>query len=275
MASSPITSRHIDGETVQTVRHFFLGSKIAADGDCSHEIKRCLPLERKTMTNLDGILKSRDITLPTKVCLIKTMAFPVVMYGCESWTIKKAERWRTDAFELWCWRRLLSSLDSKEIKPVIPKEKQPWVFIGRTDAKLKLQYFGHLMQRTASLEKILLLGKIEGRRSRGRQRMRWLDGISKLMDISWASSRSWWWTGKPGLLQSMGLQSWTWLTDWTYWLTAPWKKSYDKSRQCIKRQRHQFADKGLYTQSYDFPIVMYGCIHLTIKKAVPQGIDAF
>ena len=118
-------------------------------------------------------------------------------------------------------------------------------------------------------EKILLLGKTEGRRSRGRQRMRWLDGISKLTDISWASSRSWWWTGKPGLPQSMGSQSWTWLTVWTYWLTAPWKKSYDKARQCIKRQRHQFADKGLYTQSYDFPIVMYGCIHLTIKKAVP------
>ena len=184
MASRPITSWEIDGETVETVSDFnFLGSKITADGDCSHEIKRH-SLGRKVMTNLDSIFKSRDITLSTKVCLVKAMVFPVVMYGCESWTVKKAEYQRIDAFELWCWRRLLSSLDSKEIKPVIPKEKQPWVFIGRTDAKLKLQYFGHLMQRTASLEKILLLGKIEGRRSRGRQRMRWLDGISKLMDIS-------------------------------------------------------------------------------------------
>ena len=149
MASGPITSWHIDGETMETVRDFILGdSKITADADCSHEIKRRLLLGRKVMTNLDNILESRDITLLTKVHLVKAMVFPVVMYGCGSWTIKKAERRRIDAFQLWCWRRLLSPLDCKEIKPVNPKGNQSWIFIGRTDAELKLQYFGHLMQRT-------------------------------------------------------------------------------------------------------------------------------
>ena len=136
MASSPITSWEIDGETVETVADFiFLGSKIIADGDCSHEIKRRLLLGRKVMTNLDTILKSRDITLSTKVYLVKAMVFPVVMYGCESWTVKKAEHRRTDTFELWCWTRLLRPLDCKEIQPVHPKEDQSWVFIGRTDAE--------------------------------------------------------------------------------------------------------------------------------------------
>ena len=137
MASGPITSWEIDGETVYTVSDFiFLGSKITADGDCSHEIKRRLLLGRKVMTNLDSIFKSRDVTLPTKVHLVKAMVFPVVMYGCESWTIKKAESRRIDAFELWCWRRLLESpLDCKEIQPVHSKGDQPWVFFGRNDAK--------------------------------------------------------------------------------------------------------------------------------------------
>ena len=136
MASSPITSWQIDGETIKTVTDFiFLGSKITAVGDCSHEIKRHLLLGRKAMTNLDSVLKSRDITLPTMVHLIKAMAFPVVMYGCESWTIKKAEHWRIDAFELWCWRTLESPLDSKEIKPGHPKGNQSWIFTGKTDAK--------------------------------------------------------------------------------------------------------------------------------------------
>ena len=136
MASSPITSWEIDGETVETMSDFiFLGSKITADGDCSHEMKRRLLLGRKVMTNLDSILKSRDITLSTKVCLVKAMVFPVVMYGCESWTIKKAEHRRIDAFELWCWRRLLSPLDCKEIKPVHSKGDQSWVFIGRSDVE--------------------------------------------------------------------------------------------------------------------------------------------
>ena len=136
IASSPITSWQIDGETVETQwQTIFLGFKITADGECGHEIKRCLLLGRKVMTNLDSILKSRDITLPTKVCLVKAMVFPVVMYGCESWTVKKAEHRRIDAFELWCWRRLLRVLDSKEIQPVHSKGDQPWVFIGKTDVE--------------------------------------------------------------------------------------------------------------------------------------------
>ena len=142
MASSPITSWQIDGETVEKVSDFiFLGSKITADGDCSHEIKRCLLLGRKVMTNLNNIFKSRDITLPTKAHLVKAMVFPVVMYGCESWTIKKAEHRRVDAFELWCWRTLESSLDFKEIQPVHPKGNQSWVFIGKTDVEAETPIF--------------------------------------------------------------------------------------------------------------------------------------
>ena len=143
MASGPITSWEIDGETVETVLDFILGgSKITADGDCSHEIKRRLLLGRKAMTNLDSIFKSRDITLPTKICLVKAMVFPVVMYGCESWTIKRAECGRIDAFELWCWRRLLKvPWTCKEIQPVHPKGNQSWVFIGRTDVKAQTPVF--------------------------------------------------------------------------------------------------------------------------------------
>ena len=187
MASGPITSWEIDGETVETVSDFiFWGSKITADGDCSHEIERRLLLGRKVIINLDSILKSRDITLPTKVRLVKAIVFPVVMYGCESWTVKKAEHQRIDAFELWCWRKLLRIpwRDCEEIQPVHSKGDQFWVFIGRTDAKLKLQYFGHLMWRVDSLEKTLMLGGIWGRRRRGQQRMRWLDGITDSMDMS-------------------------------------------------------------------------------------------
>ena len=136
MASDPITSWQIDGETMETVTDFIiLGSQITADGNCSHEIKRCLLLRRKPMTNLDSTVKNRDVTLPTKVRLLQTMVFPVVMYGCESWTIKKAEHRRIDAFQLWCWRRLESPLDSKEIQPVHPKGNQSWIFIARTDAE--------------------------------------------------------------------------------------------------------------------------------------------
>ena len=184
MASGPITSWEIDGETVETVADFiFLGSKITADGDCSHEIKRCLLLGRKVMTNLDRILKSRDITLPTKVRLVKAMVFPVVMYGCESWTIKKAEHRRIDAFELWCWRRLLIvPWAARRSNQSILKEISPGCSLEGLVLKLKLQYFGYLMQRADSLGKILMLGKIEGRRKRGRQRMRWLDGIPNSMD---------------------------------------------------------------------------------------------
>ena len=164
MASGPITSWEIDGETVETVADFiFLGSKITADGDCSHEIKTCLLLGRKVMTNLDSILKSRYITLSTKVCLVKAMVFPVVMNRCESWTIKKAECLRIDAFELWCWRRLFrvpwTARRSNQISPGCSLEG--------LILKLKLQYFGHLMRRTDSLEKTLMLRKIQGRRRRG------------------------------------------------------------------------------------------------------------
>ena len=164
MASGPITSWEIDGETVETVSDFiFLGSKITADGDGSHEIKRCLFLGRRAMTNLDSVLKSRDITLPTKVHLVKAMVFPVVMYGCESWTVKKAERRRIDAFELWCWRRLFRvPWTARRSNQSILKEISPGCSLEGLMLKLKLQYFGHLMQRTDSLEKTLLLGKMEG-----------------------------------------------------------------------------------------------------------------
>ena len=164
---------------------FFLGSKITADGDCSHEIKRHLLLGRKVMTNPDRILKSRDITLPTKVHLVKAMVFPVVMYGYESWTRKKAEHQRIDAFELWCWRRLFRvPWTARRSNQSILKEISPKCFLEGMMLKLKLQYFGHLMRRTDSLEKPLVLGKIEGRRKRGQQRMRWLDGITDSMDMS-------------------------------------------------------------------------------------------
>ena len=165
MASGPITSWQLDGETVETVLDFiFLGSKITADCDCSHEIKRRLLLGRKVMTNLDSILKSRDITFSTKVCLIKAMVFPVVMYGCESWTIKKAECQRIDAFELWCWRRLLR-VPWRSNQSIL-KEISPEYSLERLMLKLKLHYSGHLMGRTDSFEKNLMLGKIEGRRRR-------------------------------------------------------------------------------------------------------------
>ena len=169
MASDPITSWEIDGETVETVSDLiFLGSKIAADGDCSHEIKRRLLLGRKVMTNLDSIFKSRDITLSTKVHLVKAMVFPVVMYGCESWTIKKAEHKRIDAIELWCWRRLLRvPWTARKSNQSTLKEISPGCSLEGVMLKLKRQYFGHLMQRAVSFEKSLMLGKIEGRRRRG------------------------------------------------------------------------------------------------------------
>ena len=166
------------------------GSKITADGDCSHEIKRRLLLGRKVMTNLDSIFKSRDITLPTKVHLVKAVVLPVVMYGCESWTVKKAERQRIDAFELWCWRRLLRvPWPARRSNQTILKEISPGCSLEGMMLKLKLQYFGHLMQRVDSLEKTLMLGGFGGSRRRGRQRMRWLDGISELMDMSLSELR--------------------------------------------------------------------------------------
>jgi len=181
MASSPITSWQIDGETTETVRDFiFWGSKITADGDCSQEIKTCLLLGRKAMTNLDSILKSRDITLLTKVHLIKAIIFPVVVHGCESRTIKKAECRRSDAFELWCWRRLLRvPWTARRSNQSILKEISPEYSLKGLMLNLKLQYFGHLMRRTDSLEKTMMLGKIEGMRRRGQQRMRWIASLSQ------------------------------------------------------------------------------------------------
>ena len=179
------TSWEIDGETVETVSDFiFWGSKITADSDCGHEIKRHLLLGRKVMTNLDSIFKSRDITLPTKVRLVKAMVFPVVMFGCKSWTVMKAERRRIDAFELWCWRRFLRvPWTARRSNQSILKEISPGISLEGLMLKLKLQYFGHLMRRVNSLEKTLMLGGIGDRRRRGQQRLRWLDGITYLMDV--------------------------------------------------------------------------------------------
>ena len=217
MASGPITSWEINGKQWKQCQTFiFLGSKISADGDCSHEIKRLLLLGRKVMTKLDSIFKSRDITLPTKVHLVKAMVFPVVMYGCESWTVKKAECQRTDAFELWCWRRLLKSpLDCKEVQPVHSEGDQPWDFSGRNDAKAETPVLWPPHGNSWLIEKTLMLGGTRGKRRRGRQRMRWLDGVTDRWMWVWVNSGSWWWTGRPGVLWFLGLQrvGHDWATD--------------------------------------------------------------
>ena len=222
MASGPITSWQIDRKTMERVTDFILlGSKITADSDCSHEIKRHLLLKWKAMTNLDSILKSRDITLLTKVHLVKAMVFPIVMYRCKSWAIKKAEHWRIDAFELWCWSRLLRvPWTARKSNQSILKKTSPEYLLEGLRQKLKAQYFGHLMWRIDSLEKTLMLGKIEGRRRKG-----WQNGM-----FEWhhrldgkANSRRWWWTGMSGLLQSHGVtKNLMKLSNWTELIWSPW-----------------------------------------------------
>ena len=208
MASGPITLWQIDREIMETVRDFiFLGSKITVYADCSHAIKRCLLLERKAMTNLDSVFKSRDVTLPTKVCRVQAMVFPVVMYRCECWTTEKTECQRTDAFKLWCWRRLLRvPWTARRSGQSILKEINPEYSLERLMLKLKLLYFGHLTRRANSLGKTLMLGKAEGRRRSGQQRMRWLMASPMQWTWVWVGSGSWWWTGTPALLWFMGSQ---------------------------------------------------------------------
>ena len=216
----------IDGETMETVRDFiFLDSKITADGDYSHEIKKIFASWKKGYNQPSSILKNRDITLPTKVCLVKATVFPVVRYGCESWTIRKTEHWRIDTFEMWCWRRLLKvPWTAKRSNQSILREISPEYSLVRLILKLKLQYFVHLMWRTESLEKTVMLGKIEGRRRRGQQGMRWLNDITDRKDLSLSRLREF--DGQESLAccSPRGCRVGHWLSDWTDWYFTEYTK---------------------------------------------------
>ena len=230
MASSPISSWQIDGETVERMTDFILGgSKITADGDCSHKIKRCLLLVRKVMTNLDSILKSRDITLPTKVCLVKAVVFPVVMHGCETWTIKKAE-WRIDAFQLWCWRRLLRvPWTARRSNQLILKKISSEDSLEGLMLKLKLQYFGHLMQELTHLKRPWCWERLRaGGEGDDRGWGGWLASQTQWTWV-WVSSGSWWWTGKPGMLRPWGHKELDMTEQWS-WTELPdsWEKILGK-----------------------------------------------
>ena len=273
MPSRPITSWQIDGETVETVPDLiFLGSKITADGECSHEIKRCLLLGRKVMTNLDSILKSRDITLPTKVRLVKVMVFPVVIYGCESWTIKKAEHWRTDAFELWCWRRLLrvswtARRSNQSILKGIHWRDWCWSWNSNTLAT----WCGELthLKRLWCWERLRAGEEGDNRGLDG-----WMASLTRWTWV-WVDSGSSWWTGRPCVLQFMGLQKvrHNWATELNW--TDLWKKSYNQYGQHIKFRDITLPTMVHLVKAMVFPIVMYGCESWTIKKAECWRIDAF
>jgi len=250
MASSPITSWEIDGETVETVPDFiFLGSKITTDDDCSHEIKRRLLLGRKVMTNLDSIFKSRDITFPTKVCLVKAMFFPVVMYGCESWTVKKAEHRRIDAFELWCWRRLLRvPWTATRSSQSILKEISPGISLEVMMLKLKLQYLATSREELTHWKRLWCW---EGLGARGEGDDRGWDGwMASLTQWTWVSvnSGSWWWTGRPGMLRFMGSQrvGHDWATDliWSIILDA----GICMRVRILKALRSNILDRALFTE---------------------------
>ena len=249
MTSSPITSSEIQGEKVETLTYFiFLGSKITADGDCSHEIKRHLLLGRKVMTNLNSILKSRDITLPAKVHLVKALVFPVVMCGCESWNIQKAECQRIDAFKLWCWRRLLRVLwPARRCNQSILKETSPKCSLEGLMLKLKLQYFGHLMWRTDSFEKTVMVGKIEGRRRRGWQRTKWLDVITNSVVVSLGRlrelvmDREGWHTVVHGVTKS-----WTRLSDWTELNYSFYKVWGIENRRSACNRKYKYGSPAVY-----------------------------